>query len=218
MTLFNEAPLVRIKICGITRRDDAECALAMGADAIGCVFYPGSRRAVSLDVAADISRGVSGLGMMVGLFVNQSAEDVQSVLDRVPLHTLQFHGAESEAFCRQFNRPYIKAIPMSGDINLADEHLAYASATALLLDSVHAGQFGGSGQCFDWRWVEPGLSRRVILAGGLSSTNVAAAIAQVQPAAVDVSSGVEKEVGIKDEAKMKAFIEAARSAALDIAL
>ena len=136
---------MRIKICGITRRDDAERALAMGADAIGCVFYPGSRRAVSLDVAADISRGVSGLGMMVGLFVNQSAEDVQSVLDRVPLHTLQFHGAESEAFCRQFNRPYIKAIPMSGDINLADEHLAYASATALLLDSVHAGQFGGSG-------------------------------------------------------------------------
>ena len=190
----------------------------MGADAIGCVFYTGSRRAVSLDVAADISRGVSGLGMMVGLFVNQSAEDVQSVLDRVPLHTLQFHGGESEAFCRQFNRPYIKAIPMSGDINLADEHLAYASATALLLDSAHAGQFGGSGQCFDWRWVEPGLSRRVILAGGLSSTNVGAAIAQVQPAAVDVSSGVEKEVGIKDEAKMKAFIEAARSAALDIAL
>ena len=209
---------MRIKICGITRREDADRAWARGAAAIGCVFYPGSPRAVSLDVAADISRGVSGLGMMVGLFVNQSAEDVQSVLDRVPLHTLQFHGAESEAFCRQFNRPYIKAIPMSGDINLADEHLAYASATALLLDSVHAGQFGGSGQCFDWRWVEPGLSRRMILAGGLSSTNVGAAIAQVQPAAVDVSSGVEKEVGIKDEAKMKAFIEAARSAALDIAL
>ena len=114
----------------------------MGADAIGCVFYPGSRRAVSLEVAEDISRGVSGLGMMVGLFVNQSAEDIQSILDRVPLHALQFHGGESEAFCRQFNRPYIKAIPMSGDINLADEHLAYASATALLLDSVHAGQFG----------------------------------------------------------------------------
>ena len=83
---------MRIKICGVTRRDDAECALAMGADAIGCVFYPGSRRAVSLEVAEDISRGVSGLGMMVGLFVNQSAEEVQSVLDRVPLHTLQFHG------------------------------------------------------------------------------------------------------------------------------
>ena len=212
MTLFNEAPLVRIKICGITRRDDAECALAMGADAIGCVFYPGSRRAVSLDVAADISRGVSGLGMMVGLFVNQSAEDVQSVLDRVPLHTLQFHGGESEAFCRQFNRPYIKAIPMSGDINLADEHLAYASATALLLDSVHAGQFGGSGQCFDWRWVEPGLSRRVILAGGLSSTNVGAAIAQVQPAAVDVSSGVESSAGVKNHDLVRRFVAAAKQA------
>jgi phosphoribosylanthranilate isomerase len=207
---------VRIKICGITRRDDAECALAMGADAIGCVFYPGSRRAVSLEVAADISRGVSGLGMMVGLFVDQSAEDVHSILERVPLHALQFHGGESEAFCRQFNRPYIKAIPMSGDVNLADEHLAYASATGLLLDSVHAGQFGGSGQCFDWSWVTPDLSPRVILAGGLSSKNVAAAIAQVRPAAVDVSSGVEKEVGVKDVAKMKAFIEAARSAAQDI--
>jgi len=212
MTLFNEARLVRIKICGITRRDDAERALAMGADAIGCVFYPGSRRAVSLDVAADISRGVSGLGMMVGLFVNQSAEDVQSVLDRVPLHTLQFHGGESEAFCRQFNRPYIKAIPMSGDINLADEHLAYASATALLLDSVHAGQFGGSGQCFDWRWVEPGLSRRVILAGGLSSTNVGAAIAQVQPAAVDVSSGVESSAGVKNHDLVRRFVAAAKQA------
>lgn len=207
---------MRVKICGITRRDDAERALAMGADAIGCVFYPGSRRAVSLDMAADISRGVSGLGMLVGLFVNQSAEDVQSVLDRVPLHALQFHGGESEAFCRQFNRPYIKAIPMSSDVNLTEERRAYASATALLLDSVHAGQFGGSGQCFDWSWVEPGLSRRVILAGGLSTTNVAAAIAQVQPAAVDVSSGVEKEVGIKDVAKMKAFIKAARAAAQEI--
>ncbi len=207
---------MRVKICGITRRDDAERALAMGADAIGCVFYPGSRRAVSLDMAPDISRGVSGLGMLVGLFVNQSAEDVQSVLDRVPLHALQFHGGESEAFCRQFNRPYIKAIPMSSDVNLTEERRAYASATALLLDSVHAGQFGGSGQCFDWSWVEPGLSRRVILAGGLSTTNVAAAIAQVQPAAVDVSSGVEKEVGIKDVAKMKAFIKAARAAAQEI--
>ena len=107
---------------------------------------------------------------------------------------------------------------MSGNVNLDDEHLAYPSATALLLDSVHAGQFGGSGQCFDWSWVKPGLSRRVILAGGLSSMNVAAAIAQVQPAAVDVSSGVERQVGIKDRAKMKAFIEAARLAAQDIAL
>lgn len=207
---------MRIKICGITRREDAEHALTMGADAIGCVFYPGSRRAVSLDVATDISRGVSGLGMMVGLFVDQSAEDVQSVLDRVPLHALQFHGGESEAFCRQFSRPYIKAIPMSGEVNLAEKHLAYGSATALLLDSVHAGQFGGSGQCFDWRLVEPGMNRRVILAGGLDATNVATAIHQVRPAAVDVSSGVEQEVGIKDVTKMKAFIEAAHSAARDV--
>ena len=101
---------------------------------------------------------------------------------------------------------------MSGDINLADEHLAYASATALLLDSVHAGQFGGSGQCFDWRWVEPGLSRRVILAGGLSSTNVAAAIAQVQPAAVDVSSGVESRPGVKDHNLVRRFVAAAKQA------
>ena len=105
---------------------------------------------------------------------------------------------------------------MSGDVNLTEAHLAYSSAAALLLDSVHAGQFGGSGQCFDWGWVEAGLNERVILAGGLSSTNVAAAITQVQPAAVDVSSGVEKEVGIKDAAKMKAFIEAAHAAAQDI--
>ena len=204
---------MRLGLCALRY---AVHALAMGADAIGCVFYPGSRRAVSLDVATDISRGVSGLGMMIGLFVDQSAEDVQSVLDRVPLHALQFHGGESEAFCRQFSRPYIKAIPMSGEVNLAEKHLAYGSATALLLDSVHAGQFGGSGQCFDWRLVEPGMNRRVILAGGLDATNVATAIHQVRPAAVDVSSGVEQEVGIKDVTKMKAFIEAAHSAARDV--
>ena len=203
---------MRIKICGITRRDDAADALSAGADAIGCVFHPGSPRSVTIDQAQDIHSAVSGLGLMVGLFVNASKQQIENVLKSVPLQMLQFHGDESPTFCAQFGRPYLKAIAMSDGVDLLMENNRFHTASALLLDSAHDGQFGGTGVTFDWSQVLPEVRDRVVLAGGLNAENVASAIAQVSPAAVDVSSGVEQSKGIKDPAKVKAFINAARAA------
>ena len=204
---------MRIKVCGITRRDDAANALAAGADAVGCVFYEGSPRAVSIDQALEIQRAVHGLGLVVGLFVNATEHQVEEVLGSVPLHMLQFHGDESPAFCAQFGRPYLKAIAMRDGVDLRRENDRFHSAAALLLDSAHQGQFGGTGATFDWGQVVPEVRGRIVLAGGLNPDNVAAAIAQVAPVAVDVSSGVELSKGIKDPAKMRAFVSAARSVA-----
>ena len=134
----------------------------------------------------------------------------------MPLNLLQFHGKESPVFCGQFGRPYLKAIPMSADVNLVREAERFHTASALLLDSSHEGQFGGSGSSFDWDWVDRALADRVVLAGGLHPDNVAAAVRQVRPAAVDVSSGVERAKGIKDPTSMRAFIEAAKLAGSEL--
>lgn len=201
---------MRIKICGITRPVDAEQALGLGADAVGCVFHPGSVRAVRIPLARDISSAVAGSGTLVGLFVDPTTEQVEAVLESVPLDVLQFHGAENPAFCAQFGRPYIKAVAMTADVNLAAVSERYATAEALLLDSAHDGRFGGTGTRFDWSWADHAVAKRMILAGGLNPDNVSAAIEQVGPAAVDVSSGVEKKKGVKDLAKMRAFIVAAK--------
>ena len=208
---------MRIKVCGITRRKDAEEALALGADAIGCVFFPGSARAVSLSQARDIGDGVRGFGMFVGLFVDPTKEQVEEALASVAIHCLQFHGSEPPEFCAQFNRPYIKAVPMTRGADLAATNARYADARGLLLDSVHNGQFGGSGESFDWAAVDRKLRHRVVLAGGLTPDNVARAVRQVQPIAIDVSSGVESSKGIKDSEKMRAFILNARQALKEIA-
>ena len=200
---------VRIKICGITRPEDAEKALVLGADTIGCVFHGASARHVTEEIARDIQVVVGDAGTLVGLFVNPTVDQVQAVLDRVELDVLQFHGQESPAFCRQFGLPYLKAVAMSADVDLSAMNNAYSSARGLLLDSAHGGQFGGTGHRFDWRWVDAGLENRLMLAGGLNADNVVDAIRQVRPAAVDVSSGVEREKGIKDSDRMRAFIEAA---------
>ena len=200
---------VRIKICGITRPEDAEKALVLGADTIGCVFHAASARHVTEGIARDIQVVVGDAGTLVGLFVNPTVDQVQAVLDRVELEVLQFHGQESPAFCRQFGLPYLKAVAMSADVDLSAMNDAYSSARGLLLDSAHGGQFGGTGHRFDWKWVDAGLENRLMLAGGLNADNVVDAIRQVRPAAVDVSSGVEREKGIKDSDRMRAFIEAA---------
>ena len=200
---------VRIKICGITRPEDAEKALVLGADTIGCVFHVASARHVTEEIARDIQVVVGDAGTLVGLFVNPTVDQVQAVLDRVGLEVLQFHGQESPAFCRQFGLPYLKAVAMSADVDLSAMNDAYSSARGLLLDSAHGGQFGGTGHRFDWKWVDAGLENRLMLAGGLHADNVVDAIRQVRPAAVDVSSGVEREKGIKDSDRMRAFIEAA---------
>lgn len=201
---------MRIKICGITRAEDAEAAFGVGADAIGCVFHPASTRAVSIQAAHEISRVVPAFGMMVGLFVNPTVEQVEAVLSSVGLHALQFHGEETPDFCEQFDRPYLKAVAMNENVDLLDMSQRYQSASALLLDSAHQGQFGGTGHAFDWGLADRAVSTKAVLAGGLNAGNVRSAIEQVNPIAVDVSSGVERQRGIKDIAKMRAFVEAAR--------
>jgi phosphoribosylanthranilate isomerase len=206
---------VRIKICGITRPEDAELALRLGADTIGCVFHAGSARAVSDEAAREIRSVVGDSATMVGLFVDPKTSAVEAVLDRIEVDVLQFHGNEPPEFCEQFAQPYLKAVAMTAEVDLTVMGQAYGSALGLVLDSAHGGQFGGSGQRFDWDWVGQGLGRRAMLAGGLTAENVAEAIARVQPAAVDVSSGVEKEKGVKDEGRMRAFIEAAQAAMTD---
>ena len=200
---------MRIKICGITRPEDAEQALVLGADTVGCVFHAASARHVTAEIAQDIRFAVGDAGTLVGLFVDPTVDQVQAVLDRIELDVLQFHGEESPAFCEQFQRPYLKAVAMSPDVDLTAVNSAYCSARGLLLDSAHEGQFGGTGHRFDWEWIDAGLEKRLMLAGGLTADNVGDAIRQVRPAAVDVSSGVERKKGIKDCDRMRAFIEAA---------
>ena len=200
---------MRIKICGITRPEDAEQALVLGADTVGCVFHAASARHVTAEIAQDIRVAVGDAGTLVGLFVDPTVDQVQAVLDRIELDVLQFHGEESPAFCEQFQRPYLKAVAMSPDVDLTAVNSAYCSARGLLLDSAHEGQFGGTGHRFDWECIDAGLEKRLMLAGGLTADNVGDAICQVRPAAVDVSSGVEKKKGIKDCDRMRAFIEAA---------
>ena len=200
---------MRIKICGITRPEDAEQALALGADTVGCVFHAASARHVTAVIAQDIRVAVGDAGTLVGVFVDPTVDQVRAVLDRVELDVLQFHGEESPAFCEQFQRPYLKAVAMSPDVDLMAVNSAYCSARGLLVDSAHEGQFGGTGHRFDWKWIDAGLEKRLMLAGGLTADNVGDAIRQVRPAAVDVSSGVEKKKGIKDCDRMRAFIEAA---------
>ena len=200
---------MRIKICGITRPEDAEQAVSLGADTVGCVFHAASARHVTAEIAREIHAAVGGSGTLVGLFVDPTVDQVQAVLDRVDLDVLQFHGQESPAFCEQFQRPYLKAVAMSADVDLSAVHKAYEAARGLLLDSAHEGQFGGTGHRFDWDWIDAGLENRLMLAGGLNAGNVGEAIRRVRPAAVDVSSGVERDKGIKDSDRMRAFIEAA---------
>ncbi len=203
----------RVKICGITRVEDALVASAAGADAIGLVFAPASPRRVTPDEAAAIRRALPPFVTLVGLFVDAEALQVTQALGRVAFDLLQFHGAESPEFCRQFHRPYIKAISMREGIDLHAAARAFSDAAGLLLDTHVAGVAGGSGQTFDWSRIPRDLPRPLVLAGGLTPRNVAEAVRQVRPYAVDVSSGVEQSRGIKNPAKIAAFIEAVRQAA-----
>lgn len=206
---------MRVKICGITRAEDARAAVAAGADAIGLVFFAGSRRAVSIEQAREICAVVPPLLPVVGLFVDAEPTWMKQVLATVPLNLLQFHGAETASECEQFARPYIKAVPVDehSDTESVRQHMqAYPTARGFLLDTAAAGQFGGSGKAFDWSLVPTERSGPVILAGGLHTDNVARAIALTRPAAVDVSSGVESAPGVKDPEKMQRFVAAARAA------
>ncbi|MGD9163609.1 MAG: phosphoribosylanthranilate isomerase [Chromatiales bacterium] len=196
----------RVKICGITRLEDAQAAVNQGADAIGLVFYPASPRAVTPEQAAAIIKHLPPFITVVGLFVDASREGVAEILNTVPLDLLQFHGEETPAQCGGHGRPWIKAIRMRESVDLEQMMHQYAEASGLLLDTYRAGVPGGTGACFDWDRIPRELCSRIILAGGLNPNNVEQAIRQVHPYAVDVSGGVEAAKGIKDADKIAAFI------------
>ncbi|QXH53049.1 phosphoribosylanthranilate isomerase [Pseudomonas fakonensis] len=203
---------VRSKICGITRIEDALAAAEAGADAIGFVFYAKSPRAVDVRQARAIIAELPPFVTSVGLFVNASRCELNEILEVVPLDLLQFHGDETPADCEGFHRPWIKALRVRPGDDLEAACREYAGARGILLDTFVPGVPGGTGEAFDWSLVPAKLSKPIILAGGLSAGNVAQAIRQVRPFAVDVSGGVEQAKGIKDAAKIEAFMQAVRQA------
>lgn len=198
---------VRVKICGITRVEDALAAVAQGADAIGLVFYAPSPRAVSIEQAAAIAKQIPAFVSVVGLFVNAEESFVKDVITQVPLDLLQFHGDETPEQCARYGLPFIKAVRVKSDTNLVQCAKDYSASRALLLDTYTEGVAGGTGHVFDWGLIPSDLNKPVVLAGGLTAENVASAIQQVKPYAVDVSGGVEASKGIKDAAKIAAFMQ-----------
>jgi len=196
----------RVKICGITRRQDAEIAIEMGADAIGLVFYEPSPRAVTIAQAKLILEQLPPYITAVGLFVNADSSFVQQCIDQLPLNLLQFHGDEPADYCEQFELPHYKAVRMRDDVDLREISKQFDKANALLVDSFQEGVPGGTGKTFDWSLVES-IDKPIILAGGLNAANVRTAIENVKPYAVDVSGGVELEKGIKDPEKIYAFMQ-----------
>ncbi len=204
--------MTRIKICGITRVEDVLAAAQSGADAIGLVFYHRSPRHIGIVQATQLAAALPPFVSVVGLFVDAEATFVREVLGSVPLDLLQFHGDESPEFCAQFGKPYLKAIRVKAGVDLLQCAARFHTAKGLLLDAHVDGVPGGTGATFDWTLIPRQLPLPVILSGGLDAENVAAAIKQVQPYAVDVSSGVEARKGIntlkgiKDAAKIAAFI------------
>jgi len=201
---------VRVKICGITRVEDALAAAAAGADAIGLVFYAKSPRAVDIEQAREILAALPPFVTSVGLFVDAERSELERILASVPLDLLQFHGDESVQQCEAFGRPYIKALRVKAGDDIAAQVARYPSAQGILLDAYVEGVPGGTGEAFDWSLIPQALSKPLILAGGLRPDNVAEAVSRVRPYAVDVSGGVEASKGVKDVEKVGAFIRAAR--------
>lgn len=196
----------RVKICGITQAEDARQAAMLGTDAIGLVFYSKSPRAVDAARASLIVKELPAFVTRVGLFVNMPREEIEAILDVVSLDILQFHGDESVADCRGYNKPYIKALRMKEGLDVSAEAALYPDAAALLLDTYLAGVPGGTGQQFDWSAIPKNLELPLVLAGGLTASNVAEAMTTAHPYAVDVSGGVERDKGIKDHRLIRDFI------------
>ena len=203
---------VRVKICGITRLQDLHAACDAGADALGFVFYEKSPRHLAIDSAAMLVRALPPFVQSVGLFVNAEPAFIEQVLRAAPLDLLQFHGDETPADCMRYGRPWIKAVRVNRDTDLLECAADFDAARGLLLDAYVAGVPGGTGERFDWSLIPPHLPRPVVLSGGLTPDNVAEAVRRVRPWAVDVSSGVEAEKGIKDAHKIARFIAKAKEA------
>lgn len=212
----------RIKICGLTRQEDVQGAIAAGADALGFVFYPKSPRYVQPDMAAKLMAQLPPFVSTVGLFVNAGVDEVKKIVATASIALLQFHGDETSAECAAIasavNRPFIRAIRVKPDTSAADlleyesEYRAASTLFAGLLLDTFVDSYGGSGKVFDWSLIPESIAPRVVLSGGLSAQNAIDAIQRVRPYAVDVSSGVERDKGIKDSAKIRAFIDAVHDA------
>jgi phosphoribosylanthranilate isomerase len=205
----------RVKICGITRIEDALAAAKAGADAVGLVFYPPSPRYVPAEQAAQIAQSLPPFVTTVGLFVNADAETIAEVMDQAGIDLIQFHGNECADYCAQHKRPWMRAIRVQEATNLAKEIEPFNAARGILLDAYRPGVPGGTGETFDWSCIPQNLARRIVLAGGLAPDNVAQAVREVRPYAVDVSSGVEVAPGIKDADKIARFIAAVRDGEKD---
>ncbi|GAB2189428.1 phosphoribosylanthranilate isomerase [Sessilibacter sp. MAH2] len=200
----------RVKICGLTNVEDALSAVELGADAIGLVFYPKSPRFVDLNTAREIALKVGPFTTVVGLFVDASVDVINSTLEKVPLHLLQFHGDETPEYCAQFSRPYIKAFRMAPGLEVEALMDKYTGASGFLLDAYKPGVPGGTGQSFEWQRFPRYCKYPLILAGGLNPDNVSGALASTEAYAVDVSGGVESSPGQKDVTKMMSFINSVK--------
>lgn len=198
---------MKIKVCGLTSVDEAVAIAKLGADAIGLVFYPPSSRFVTLALASEIVAALPPFVQSVALFVNPSVQEVEAVLEAMPIDLLQFHGNESAEFCQQFRRPYIKAFAMREDFDVQAAMVEHVQAKGFLLDAYHPQKPGGTGECFDWQRFPQQADKPLILAGGLTAENVAKAIRQCQPYAVDVSGGVEVTPSKKSLDKVAQFIQ-----------
>jgi phosphoribosylanthranilate isomerase len=197
----------RIKICGFTQPSDALYAANLGVDALGLVFYAKSPRHVSIEQAIEITSVLPAFVSTVGLFVNETAASIRAVLAQVPLDCLQFHGDESPQDCRLYAKPYLKAVRVQQDTDICQLAEQYHDAAGLLLDAYNPHAHGGTGHVFDWQLIPKQCRLPIILAGGLDVSNAKQAIEAVKPYALDISSGVEQQKGIKDPAKMRAFIQ-----------
>lgn len=203
---------VRVKICGITRREDLDYAARQGADAVGLVFQPSSPRCLSAEAARSLLAGRPPFLSIAAVFMDAPADAVHHLLNRAAVDCLQFHGSETADYCSAFGRPYVKAVPLASVRDLQAYAKRYPGAGAFLLDSNKAGSRGGTGKRFDWSAPLQGADLPLVLAGGLTADNVAEGIARFRPLAVDVASGVESAYGVKDKKKIDAFLDAVRGA------
>lgn len=202
----------RVKICGITTVADGLVAARHGADAIGLIFYPPSPRLVTLERAHEIASSLPAFVARVAVFVNPAGADVEAVIRACRPDLLQFHGEEPAEFCRGFGVPYLRALRVRAGVDLLESLAPFGDAAGWLLDAYRQELYGGTGEAFDWDLVPRGLTRPVILSGGLDAANVGAAVRRVRPWAVDVSSGVEAAKGVKDERRIAEFMEQVRNA------
>ena len=202
---------IRIKICGITRPEDALAAAEAGADAVGLVFYAKSKRAVTAVQAREIAAVLPPFVSAVALFVNEQPDVICQILRQVPIDVIQFHGDEDDDFCRQFDRPYLKAVRVQSAADIQTACAKFPNARALLFDAYHPTEYGGTGQSFDWTLLRGNIGKPWILAGGLTAGNVAEAVKTSGAVAVDVSGGVESAAGVKDALKIKAFAAALKA-------